>query len=293
MEISKQYIVQCIILASNNLRLTPEKIEIVALLRECISGSQDLGEDIKKLKKITETAKLAIRMSEILDYLLRSKLDFVRFTEKFKEHAQSLIKEINFLLENTTPSIFKGKLEILKNLEVPPSIPLVKIENSIVEADFPQRKSIFEITEISETDRIKENIIFDNDKDDDSIFFQNFEETIMRPIKQLEQLLKSLPNGDVSYEEINKLAEIMKNNSDISEKFGTEIITNMHMIFAKALILIRNKELMPGKEIVEALRSCLIVIVALVRNKEVDIAIYLNRAEEFGKRIQTMKIKEF
>ena len=61
---------------------------------------------------------------------------------------------------------------------------------------------------------------------------------------------------------------------------------------AKALILIKNKELDPDKETVESMRACLIVIVAVVRGKEVDITTYLNRAEEFGERIETLTIKE-
>jgi len=48
---------------------------------------------------------------------------------------------------------------------------------------------------------------------------------------------------------------------------------------------------MPGKDVVDALRACLIVIVAVVKGKEVDITNYLNRAEEFGKRIKIIKIR--
>jgi hypothetical protein len=49
---------------------------------------------------------------------------------------------------------------------------------------------------------------------------------------------------------------------------------------------------MPGREVIEALRACLIVIVAVVKGKEVDITNYLNKAEEFGKKIQSIKIKD-
>jgi hypothetical protein len=36
------------------------------------------------------------------------------------------------------------------------------------------------------------------------------------------------------------------------------------------------------------MRACLIVIVAVVRGKEVDITNYLNRAENFGRQIQDL-----
>jgi len=47
--------------------------------------------------------------------------------------------------------------------------------------------------------------------------------------------------------------------------------------------------LKPTKEVTESLRACLIVIATLIRNKAVDITTYLNLAEEFGKKIETIK----
>jgi hypothetical protein len=66
----------------------------------------------------------------------------------------------------------------------------------------------------------------------------------------------------------------------------------MHRIVSKALVLIKNRELMPGKEVIENLRACLIVIVAVVRGKDVDINNYLNKAEDFGNKLVTIKSKE-
>jgi len=63
----------------------------------------------------------------------------------------------------------------------------------------------------------------------------------------------------------------------------------MHKIFSSALDLIKNKELLPIIPVIEGMRACLIVIVALVRGKDVDITLYLNRAENFGKQINITK----
>ena len=60
----------------------------------------------------------------------------------------------------------------------------------------------------------------------------------------------------------------------------------------KALKLIKSQELVPGKNVIESMRACLIVIVAVVRGKEVDITNYLNKAEDFERKIQTTNSKE-
>ena len=84
----------------------------------------------------------------------------------------------------------------------------------------------------------------------------------------------------------------MDENSVLSRKIGFEILAGMHRIISRALILIRNRDLMPGKEVIENLRACLIVIVAVVRGKDVDINNYLNKAEQFGNQIIKIKSKE-
>jgi len=40
------------------------------------------------------------------------------------------------------------------------------------------------------------------------------------------------------------------------------------------------------------MRACLIVIVAVVRGKDVDITNYLNKAEDFERKIRTTNSKE-
>ena len=78
----------------------------------------------------------------------------------------------------------------------------------------------------------------------------------------------------------------MKTNGDLSAKIGFDIIANMHRILSRAFSLLDSGELVPKADVIESMRACLIVIVAVVKGKEVDITNYLNRAEEFGRRIQ-------
>src|ERR1035438_696151 len=62
----------------------------------------------------------------------------------------------------------------------------------------------------------------------------------------------------------------------------------LHRILSRAFTLIGTKELVPKSEVIESMRASLIVIVAVIKGKEVDITNYLNRAEEFGRKIQIL-----
>uniref|UniRef100_A0A7V2ZJR7 Uncharacterized protein n=1 Tax=Ignavibacterium album TaxID=591197 RepID=A0A7V2ZJR7_9BACT len=285
MEFIKQYITQSISAAANSLRLSTHQIEIVALLKDAIIKSNDLSNDLIKMKKITELSTLAIKLNEIYNFLIHNNIDFFKISDQFKEHSRNLIKDLNHLLDTTTPLSFKNALEKL-NPHTEEFKPEKKEE---IKIDLSKRKVDEEIFIIPETEKIKERIILDDENESEELFIQNFETNILKPIKPLDQMLKNLSNDDFDYEEISSFIKIMSDNGRLSKKIGFEIISDMHETIAQTLTLIKNRKLMPGKEIIEGLRACLIVIVAVVKGKEVDITNYLNRADDLQQKISKIK----
>jgi hypothetical protein len=288
MDLIKQYLIQCISSASNNLRLNTQQIEVVALLREAIIKSVELGNDIKKMKKITELSTFAIRLNEIYSYLTQEYIDISRISEKFKEHHQNLVKDLGNMLSMVNPSTFKQALDKLSE-EPAKEKSLTGAEESIT-IDLSERSSDNSIFE-NPTDLTKEKLILEEDGAEEKLTFEAYEDSILKPIKPLDALLKQINPDKELPQELNKFIEVMKNNAALSLKIGFEILANMHIIVADSLRLIISGEISPVKDVIESLRACLIVIVAVVRGKEVDITNYLNRAEDFGRRIQTL-IKE-
>ena len=285
MDLIKQYIVQSINIAANNLRLNNQQIEVVALLKQTISKSENLSDDLINMKKITELSMLAIRLNEIYNSLSQNPIDLLKISDQFKEHSRYLIKDLGHMLDITTPIAFKSAIEKLNNAIVFPK--------EEIRIDLSKRVPVEEPFIKSETEEIKEKIIFSDDiENEDEEIIQKFEPTILGPIKPLDNLLKKISNNEIDHEELIKFAQIMEDNAVLSRKIGFEILSGMHRIVSKALILIKNRELMPGKEVIENLRACLIVIVAVVRGKDVDINNYLNKAEDFGNKLATIKSKE-
>ena len=293
MDLIKQYINQSISTASNNLRLSTEKIEVVALLREMISNSGNLYEDIKKMKKITEFSTLAIRLNQIYDYLKEGKVDFLKLSDKFKEHSQSLIRDLNNMLDMVNPVTFKESIKKVKG-EDETTKTNEKMSESIKEisVDLSKRETDENVFETTESDKIKEEIILSEEKVADENSFENYESAVLESIKPFDALLKELSVKEINTEEIEKYAGIMKENEIASRRNGFNIIASMHNILAHSLLLIKNGILIPSSELIESMRACLIVIVALVKGKEVDISNYLNRAEEFGKKITNQNIED-
>jgi hypothetical protein len=292
MDIVKQYMIQCISTAANNLRLNSQKIEIVAMLRDIIVKSNDLEEDIRIMKKITELSTLAIRFNEIYSYLSQPQIDLFKFSEKIKEHSSILIKDMSHMLDIVTPDSFKLSIKKLRPLvkEEERNVEVSTLEpaNNSIKVDLSKRKPNPDVFEKSENEIIKEKIIMDEENDNEDLFFQNYESEILKPIRLIDSLLKHISSNEVAEEEIDRWAKLMKTNGELSAKIGFEIIANMHRILSRAFTLISTKELVPKPEVIESMRASLIVIVAVVKGKEVDITNYLNRAEEFGRKIQIL-----
>jgi hypothetical protein len=122
--------------------------------------------------------------------------------------------------------------------------------------------------------------------------FADFEEEILKPVSKLEEMLKDLETGNVSEEDLKNFSSLMKKHAKLSEDIGFNILAEMHTVFYTALEKIYNKEVRVDKKIIESMRACLIVIVAIVRSKDVDITTYINRAEKLGKYLESLnKVK--
>ncbi|HSL89154.1 MAG TPA: hypothetical protein VK870_07625 [Ignavibacteriaceae bacterium] len=283
MDLIKQYITQSITAASNNLRLSSQQIEIVALLKSVINKSDDLGNDLINMKKITELSTLAIRLNDIYNFLTQNQLDLIKLSDQFKDHSRYLIKDLSHMLENVTPVAFQNSLDKLYK----------KPGNSVeINIDLSKRNNENEPFTKHEQNTLKEKLVLDEVSEEDDIFFQNYEAAILKPIKPLDSFLKDISKNEINFEQIQIFANMMNDNARLSSKIGFEIIANMHYVIAKALNLIKTRHLMPGKEVLESIRACLIVIVAVVKGKEVDITNYLNKAEEFGNHLATIKVRE-
>lgn len=285
MDLVKHYINQSITIASNNLRLNNQQIEVVALLKEAITKSDNLSDDLINMKKITELSLLAIRLNEIYNAITQNTIDFLKISDQFKEHSRYLIKDLGHMLDICTPNSFSAAIEKLKGDS------LIKKEE--IKVDLSKRIPDEEAFVKPENEKIKEKIILDDiSSDAEDELIQNFEPTILRAIKPIDDLLKKISNNEIEHEELLSFAKLMDENGRLSRKIGFEILSSMHEIVSRALMLIRSRELMPGKEVIDSLRACLIVIVAVVRGKDVDINNYLNKAESFGSKLKIIKTRE-
>ena len=279
MDLVKVYLIQSITSAANNLRLNAQQIEVVGLLRETITNCEDVGAEFLRMKKSTELSKLAIRLSEIHSFLTLGKVDFIKISDQFRDHSRFLLRDLNQFLENVSPQVYKDAFNKITNGEIP-----------AIDVELVDRSNLAgQIMVNDEDDQNKKRIAKDVEKQTHSSI--DFEKKILGPIKSLDEMLKDLSIGIMNQKELNKYIEIMHDNAALSNQNGFKVLTRMHLILESAFSDILIGNLAVDKTITEALRACLIVIVAVVKKKEVDISGYLNRSDEFAKKFLKRSIQ--
>ncbi|MCK5458098.1 MAG: hypothetical protein KAI45_13300, partial [Melioribacteraceae bacterium] len=281
------YIIQAISVASNNLRLSSDKIETVAILKEHFEKCEQFENQIKKMKTKTELSKFAIKLWESFQFVSSSHLDFLKVTDVFKEHSHNLVIELSNLLDIISPEKLREMLSTMEGeREISVTLESGKIKTEIpTEAEIRKIVAIDEETskESAERDELKEELILGGLQNSNSFDFNDFEEVILKPISKLELLLKKMLTDTTIGINYSSYISLMKKNADISTEIGFTILADMYTIFYTAFTLIESKRLEVDKNLIESLRACLIVIVAVVRGKDVDITNYLNKAENLGK----------
>ena len=278
MSLEKIYLIQTITAAANNLRLNPQQIEVVGLLRETINKAEDVGVEFLKMKKSTELSKLAIRLSEIHSFLTLGKVDFVKISDQFKEHSRYIIRDLNQFLENVSPVVYKNAFNKINDGGT-----------SIIDVELVDRGNFASKVMIEGEDNGKKPNSFSETITDNSAL--DFEKKILKPIKSVDEVLKNISSGKIDVEELKNFCSTMEENAFISKQQGFQNITKMHLIIASAFKEIIEGTLTVNKNLIDSLRSCLIVIVATVKKKDVDVNGYLRRAEEFNNKYLKKNIR--
>lgn len=290
MKFTKQYILQAIALASNNLRLSSDRIETVALLKDYFHSCEDIEKEIAFMKTKTKLSKFAIKLSEAYKFIDGANIDFLKLTDIFKEHSNNLINELSNVLDQVNVDELKSILNSEEKSEEL-SIDLGHTESTknlpedhyeiFFEEDSDKPK------DIQERDNLKEELILEEVEDEAQFDFSDFEEKVLKPVAKLEKMLSVLDTNEYSEKEILKYITLMKTNAKLSNEIGFDILAEMHTIFYTALEKIHQEKIKIDRKLIESMRACLIVIVAIVRSKDVDITTYINRAEKLEKYLES------
>lgn len=275
-ELQKIYLVQCLNYAASYLRLNKPQLDTLNYMCNFLNDSEELFEVIVFFSKVTELSSLSIRLKEIYNFITYGKIDYSKISETFKKQANDLIQELNSALKCLSTDRMKE---------------IVHAKDVLFESETDENAQVeSEKTEALTTNKDEYENNYDNKikveyNDSDNSAFKLFEMQLVEEVKCFDIILQKLYQNEIDLIEIKDCISKVDDMKENCLKFGLETVAEMHEIFQNSLSLILKNTIPVTKELIESMRSCLIVIVAVVRNKNIDIAYYYSRTEILSKQI--------
>ncbi len=296
MDFVKNYMISALTEASKKLRLNPEKVEVLHRLEEWVGKRESLGEDIAILKRITETSRLAIRLQDINNYLNFEKIDYKKFSEKFLEHCNYLVSDLDFLLHNVNQATIRKILERVETIkEYKADYPNVHLKIELDQAPGnpgtgyqppPGRRSL-------KLDNLIEQelplVYTDTAKLNKRALIEQERDFLYGPIKDLEELIQRMKKEDFRSSEVFKFSDLFTERVNFCRKNGLEDLTICYENIANGLRLIYNKEMQVTRDVIELFRAAMIVIVTEIRGLQHDITEYRLRNQLFTETLKVYK----
>ncbi len=283
-DLTVKYLEQCFNNALNGLQLKAGQVDIVTKLRELLFGSDDLKGTIERMKKNTELSTLGIRIGEAYDFMEKNEIDFSSVSHHFLEHSEKISNTMKNLVESVSWEDFQRTVARLNELK------LTGQENKRENEEQFEFMLDYQPSEKDneETFELKKDFILDDELLTRNISFAEYRENILDSVKKIDGLLNDLQEGKHNNEQLTKCIRTIEINKNLSEKHNFDIITRMHGILSGTLKLIETESVRVNKQLIYAMRSCLIVIVAIIKDKKVDITEFLQRAEYLGKELEKL-----
>lgn len=262
----KQYIIQQLHHAASFLRLSKEQETVLYFLCNYLDTSNDVLNDLKQMVKITEISALALKIKHSYEYISSSKIQYVSISEIFKKQTKEMLHDL---------------LNFLTNVDI-------KKLQSILQPGLDIDENNQETTTDVEEVKIQSDITADQTKENPN--YKKFEKKIIDHIRYYDNLLTQLYQNSF---DLNELADAVRNSKKLEEEikeFGFEVIYDVHCIFSKALELLFKGTIPTTNDMIESMRSCLIVIASIVRSKDIDLSFYLSRIENLKKLLNSFHI---
>lgn len=294
MDYRKEYLLQLLTSCSNRLRLDTAKLELIVLLKEEITKNEEPEDLFRKMKRITEFAKLAIKLNECYQYISSGKIDYQNISRQFSSHIDSLLRDLSPFLDSLSGVRFK---EAMLRLTEPQSKGMQKESGGytpVIDFSAPKGQRILNAFDFQKQEPPAKEPEPEEETPEpveELLDFAKFESAVMAPIRDLDELLKKMANAEMPRGDISYYSQVMFTNHNLAVKFKSDTVARMHKTVSKALLLIRDGVMKPEKETIESIRACLIVIVAVVRNKDIDFKVYLDNAERFSSELLGRKPK--
>ncbi len=126
-----------------------------------------------------------------------------------------------------------------------------------------------------------------HEKTEEEIYIE-FENELIENVKKLDEYLATLNIGAADEKKEEEIISQAYNCYQSAEKLGHDVLAKMIKTYWTSLLAIRDRKLPSTRNEAELIRSTLIIIVALVKNKDIDLQAYWENHNYLVSKLQNL-----
>jgi hypothetical protein len=214
----------------------------------------------------------------------KSQEDIYQPTDESFDSEKQLLTEEEKITEETrteqTLQNFDGEKEIEKAEET-----LEEIEqlNAQTFDDISEEQS-----EEEKESTLKEVLDPSKELSNDTLFLE-FEKLILQNILEVDEFLNKIINENFSEEEIFRLIQQAYKCFQLAAQLNHDFISELIKVYWLALVAIRDHKIVVKKSEAELIRSTLIVLVSLLKEKDIDLEPFLKKHNLLKEKLQQLQ----
>ncbi len=145
--------------------------------------------------------------------------------------------------------------------------------------------SISEEEEIVEESQLSEQIIKSMNESNDNLYL-DFERLVLDNILEVDEFLSKILTEQVDSEQSLKLIQKAYKSYQLAQELNFDLISELIKVYWLSLVAIRDNKLKPNKEISELIRSTLIILVSLLKQRDVDLEPFIQKHNQLKEKLK-------
>lgn len=135
--------------------------------------------------------------------------------------------------------------------------------------------------------RIKDQLMKKLNEENDDLYL-DFEKMLLDNILEVDEFLNKVINQKIDDEQFLKLIQKAYRSFQLAEELNFTLISELIKVYWLSLVAIRDNNLKPSKSIADLIRSTLIILVTLIKQREVDLEPFMQKHNQLKEKLKSL-----
>lgn len=161
------------------------------------------------------------------------------------------------------------------------------VEKTLSEGEIVGKTEVQEKVDAIEDAQSSEQLIKSLSQENDNLYL-DFEKLVLDNIIEVDEFLNKSLNEPVENEQTLKLIQKAYKSFELAQELNFDLISELIKVYWLSLVAIRDNKLKPTKTNSELIRSTLIILVSLLKQRDVDLEPFIQKHNQLKEKLKLL-----